>query len=165
MIILVMRVLIIGLLFVGVAAGQTVGEGVRTTVEDFAFLRGCWEIDRPERKSRITEQWMEPSGGTLLGMSRTVRDGKTAGFEYMRIEARTDGIYFISKPSENKEETAFRLKQFTTGNAVFENPTHDFPQRVIYRSDNTDTLSARIEGTQNGKSSGVDFLYKRVKCD
>ena len=108
---------------------------------------------------------MEPSGGTLLGMSRTVRDGKTAGFEYMRIEARTDGIYFISKPSENKEETAFRLKQFTTGNAVFENPTHDFPQRVIYRSDNTDTLSARIEGTQNGKSSGVDFLYKRVKCD
>ncbi len=159
-----MRVLIIALLFVGVTTGQTVGEGVRTTVEDFAFLRGCWEIDRPERKSRITEQWMEPSGGTLLGMSRTVRDGKTVGFEYMRNEARTDGIFFISKPSENTEETAFRPKQFTAGYAVFENSSHDFPQRVIYRSDNPNILNARIEGIQNGKPSGVDFPYKRVSC-
>ena len=158
-----MRVFIV-LLFVGVAMGQSVTEGVRATAEDFAFLRGCWEIDRPERKSKITEQWMEPSGGTLLGMSRTVRDGKTSGFEYMRIEARTDGIYFISKPSENKEETPFKLKQFAPRSAVFENPDHDFPQRVIYRSDKPDTLNARIEGTQNGKSGGVDFPYKRIKC-
>jgi hypothetical protein len=160
-----MRVLIIVSLFVGVAVGQSVAEGTRTTAEDFAFLKGCWEMNRPERRSKITEQWMEPSGGTLLGISRTVRDGKTAGFEYMRIEVRTDGLYFVSKPSENKQETAFPLKQFTPGNAVFENPDHDFPQRVIYRSDKPDTLNARIEGTQNGKSSGVDFSYKRVKCD
>lgn len=159
-----MRVLIIALIFAGIGLGQPIDEGTRTTVEDLAFMRGCWEIDRPERKSKITEQWMEPSGGTLLGMSRTVRDGKIAGFEYMRIEARTDGIFFISKPSENKGETSFKLKQFTASHAVFENLVHDFPQRVIYRSDKPDTLSARIEGTQNGKSSGVDFPYKRVIC-
>ena len=107
---------------------------------------------------------MEPSGGSLIGMSRTVREGKTSGFEYMRIEARSDGVYFISRPSDNKEETAFKLKRFNIGNAVFENLDHDFPQRIIYRSDKPDTLNARIEGTRNGKTSGVDFPYKRVKC-
>ena len=159
-----MRVLIVALLVVGAAAGQSVTEGVRATAEDFAFMRGCWEIARPEGKSKITEQWMEPSGGTLIGMSRTVRDGKTTGYEFMRIEARPDGVYFISKPSGNSEETSFKLKQFIRGNAVFENPSHDFPQRVIYRSDKSDTLSARIEGTMNGKASGLDFAYKRVRC-
>ena len=117
-----MRVLIVALLVVGAAAGQSVTEGVRATAEDFAFMRGCWEIARPERKSKITEQWMEPSGGTLIGMSRTVRDGKTTGYEFMRIEARPDGVYFISKPSGNSEETSFKLKQFIRGNAVFETP-------------------------------------------
>jgi hypothetical protein len=47
---------------------------------------------------------------------------------------------------------------------VFENPTHDFPQRVIYRREG-DSLLGRIEGMTNGQQKAVDFPLKRVSCD
>ena len=164
-----MKVVIHSLLIVlAVAAkglGQASVETGRVTIESFAFMKGCWAIERPERKVQIFEQWMAPAGGTMIGMSRTMRDGKTTGWEYMRIESGDSGIFFVSKPKENKEETYFRLKTSAMNELVFENPDHDFPQRVMYRASGPDSLNARIEGMQNGKSSGVDFPYKRVKCD
>ena len=165
-----MRTLLIGLLLVaGVGFGQTGARNGKASIESFGFMKGCWVIERPERKVRIEEQWMAPAGGTMIGMSRTVRDGKTTGWEFMRIEANDSGVIFISRPKENKEETVFKLSGSAASDrafgAVFENPEHDFPQRVIYRSGTPDTLSARIEGTMNGKASGIDFPYKRVKCD
>ena len=165
-----MRVLVIGLLSVGVGFGQAAVEIKKVTIDSFAFMKGCWAIERPERKTRIEEQWMAPAGGTMFGMSRTLKDGKTIGWEFMRIEADDSGVRFFSKPKENKEETPFKFSTNAKGAgtsrayAAFENPEHDFPQRVIYRSDGPDTLNARIEGTQNGKASGVDFPYKRVSC-
>jgi hypothetical protein len=160
-----MRSLLIMLAFAATGVGQTAGGSAKVTIESFAFMKGCWAIERPERKVQIVEQWMAPAGGTMIGMSRTMRDGKTTGWEYMRIESGDSGIFFVSKPKENKEETYFRLKTSAMNELVFENPDHDFPQRVMYRASGPDSLNARIEGTQNGKSSGVDFPYKRVKCD
>ncbi len=36
-------------------------------------------------------------GTSILGMGRTVKDGKTVDWEFMRIEQRADGIYFVAK--------------------------------------------------------------------
>lgn len=61
-------------------------------------------------------------------------------------------------------ETAFRLIKFSASEVVFENPTHDFPQRIIYRLDKAN-LFARIEGTNNGKFIGIDFPMTKAKCE
>jgi hypothetical protein len=50
----------------------------------------------------------------------------------------------------------------TQWEAVFENPDHDFPNRIIYRTPDADSLFARIEGKRNGRVSGVDFSLKRI---
>lgn len=47
---------------------------------------------------------------------------------------------------------------------VFDNPQHDFLQRVIYQKRGADSLWARIEATGNGRVRGVDFPYARAKC-
>jgi hypothetical protein len=44
---------------------------------------------------------------------------------------------------------------------TFENPAHDFPQRVIYKLTAPDKLGARIEGMRNGNLRGVDFPMTR----
>jgi hypothetical protein len=131
------------------------------TIEDLAGMAGCWERSTPN--SVITEQWMKPAGNSMIGMGRTVRNGKTTGYEFMRLEARSDGIYFVALPRENAVETAFKLIRSTSGEFVFENPEHDFPQRVIYRIDG-DRLSGRIEGNNKGKPMSIDFPYKRTAC-
>lgn len=158
-----MRVIILltlSLLTALVAAGQ---KQPVTSIEDFDRMAGCWEHSDKAKNLLITEQWMKPAGTSILGMGRTVKNGKTVGFEYMRIEQNADGIFFISKPSENKEETAFKLKSSTLTEVVFENPEHDFPQRVIYKLLGT-KMTGRIEGNNNGKFLGIDFPMNKVKC-
>lgn len=130
---------------------------------DLAWLAGCWEFSRPEKSSIVSEQWMKPDGGMMLGMGRTVKDGRAVDWEFMRIEQRSDGLAFIAKPRANTDETVFPMIRIDATEIVFENPTHDFPQRVFYRLDG-DKLNARVEGSMNGKTRGIDFGYVRVKC-
>lgn len=81
----------------------------------------------------------------------------------MRIEQRSDGIFFVARPSANKEDTDFKLKSSTQNELVFENLAHDFPQRVIYRFGG-DKMTGRIEGMNKGKPMAIDFPYVRVSC-
>jgi len=134
-----------------------------TSIADLDGMSGCWERNDKAKGLVITEQWMSPAGTSIIGMGRTVKNGKTVGFEYMRIEQKSDGIFFIAKPSENKEETAFKLKSSTLNEAVFENPEHDFPQRVIYKLLGNKMIG-RIEGNQDGKFLGIDFPMEKVRC-
>ena len=135
------------------------------SVDSLSWMAGCWELSVPQRQMTIAEHWMKPAGGTLIGMSRTVRGGKTTGFEYIRVETTADGVYYVAKPSSNKEETRFKLVKSSSTEAVFENLAHDFPQRIIYRNQSPEELFARIEGTQNGKMNGMDIPMKRAKCE
>ena len=139
------------------------GQSTVTKTEDLKGLAGCWEQRDDAKKLLISEQWMAPAGTSILGMGRTVRDGKTTDWEYMRIEQRSDGIFFVAKPRGNDEETAFRLIGSPTDQFVFENKEHDFPQRVVYKFSRT-RLTGRIEGMNNGKFVGIDFPMERVNC-
>ena len=152
--------LVLSVLALAPAAAQ-VG---KPKLSDLKWISGCWEINKPERKSLISEQWMAPEGNAMMGMSRTVRAGKMTGYEFLRIVEDDNGIHYISKPHQNKDETAFKLVKWTPNHATFENSAHDFPQRIIYELTKPDALSARIEGTMNGKVSGVDFSFVRAKC-
>jgi hypothetical protein len=147
-----------------VLCGSLVARSQDNSVDALNWMAGCWELNVPQRHMTIAEHWMKPAGGTLIGMSRTVRAGKTTGFEYIRVETTGDGVDYVAKPSSNKEETRFKLVKSSASEAVFENLAHDFPQRIIYRSQ-PDGLFARIEGTQNGKLNGLDIPMKRAKCE
>ncbi len=132
-------------------------------IKDFDGMAGCWEQRDAKKSLLISEQWMSPAGTSILGMGRTVKNGKTVGFEFMRIEQRADGIFFVSKPKENPEETAFKLIRSTLNEVIFENPDHDFPQRIIYKLQGA-KMTGRIEGNNNGKIRGIDFPMNKVKC-
>ena len=149
----------LGIFSFGVSAQEP-----KPTMDAVTFIAGCWEINRPEKQSLTNEQWMSPVGGAMIGMARSVRNGKMGSYEYLRIVKDDIGIHYIAKPSQSKSETSFKLVKWAANEAVFENPTHDFPQRIVYKLTGADSLTARIEGTTNGKASGMDFPYVRGKC-
>ena len=135
----------------------------KPTINDLAWLSGCWESNRNGRE--INEQWMKPSGQTMLGMGRTVANGKTVEYEFVQIRAESDGnLYYVAKPS-GQSEAAFKLIKLQNREATFENPEHDFPQRVIYRLEADGSLFARVEGTSKGKMRGFDYPMKRAQCN
>ena len=101
----------------------------------------------------------------MLGISRTVADGKTVEFEFMQIREEASGeILFIAKPSGQPEAT-FKMIKGSAREVIFENPQHDFPQRVIYRLQDDGSLLGRIEGVSKGKEKSVDFPMSRARCD
>jgi hypothetical protein len=133
------------------------------TINDLAWMTGCWSLNRNGRET--TEHWLNPSGGTMLGISRTVADGKTVQFEFTQIRQDPSGdIFFIAKPS-GQPEAIFKLIKGSANEVIFENPQHDFPQRVIYRLQGDGSLLGRIEGVSKGKERSVDFPMTRARCD
>ncbi len=149
---------------VAICASTAVAQESKPSLTDLAWLGGCWEMNAGDKGLLITEQWMKPAGGLMIGAGRTVRNGKAVDHEFLRIVEETDGIFYVAKPVANKDETRFKLMRASGGEILFENPAHDFPQRVIYKL-NGDRLTARIEGTKDGKTRGIDFPYVRAKCE
>ncbi len=112
---------------------------------------------------KIEEHWSRPEGGNLTGYSRTFRSGRLAFFEFLRIDARGDEIVYTPRLSNGQKEVAFRLVRLAQNEAIFENPAHDFPQRIVYRREGN-KLHAAVEGKQNGRERREEFPYSRVSC-
>ena len=132
------------------------------TIDRVKWLQGCWQTTRGE--ATIEEQWMAPRGGTMLGMGRTVRGSTLAEYELVLIKEQEGRLAYEAHPAGQPTAT-FTATTASDGSVVFENPQHDFPQRVGYRRDGADGLQAWIEGQANGKSRRVDFSYQRARCD
>ena len=137
-------------------------------VSVMSWVYGCWGGKVNQRDFR--EQWMPLRGNTLLGIGSTEFQDKLASYEYLRIEGRADGVYYVALPSEQKE-AAFKLVSAVHDNRdnadifTFENPQHDFPQRIIYRRGTEGWLYATIEGKLSGQDRQVTYPYRRIDCE
>ena len=123
------------------------------------WLAGHWVVDG---ETRVDEVWLAPRDGLMLGMSRTSGGGKPF-FEFVRIEARADGVWYLAQPGGRDPPTAFRLVASDAREILFENPEHDFPQRVRYRRDGEDAIVATIEGLSKGKPRTETWRYRRER--
>jgi len=129
------------------------------TIADLSWIAGDWQT-APGGRSQIEEHWTAAAGESMMGVSRTIAGDKTVEFEYLRIEQRADGIYYVAHPKARCPGTDFKLTRASTTEAVFENPQHDFPKRIIYRK--TDGgLTASIDAGEGSKA--MSFVFKKLK--
>jgi hypothetical protein len=123
---------------------------------DLDWMAGYWLQCGEGRE--VAELWTTRRGGVLLGLSVTT--GRQAfGFEQVRIETTYDGatMQYVALPRGAQGETVFRMSRAGRQEAVFDNPAHDYPQRIHYRREG-DVLIARTEGA-NG-ADGQEFRYR-----
>jgi len=162
---MIQRLVCAGVVLASLLAGgrmrAVAGEPGESPLTKLSWLAGCWERTSGDR--HVEEQWMEPRGGMMLGMNRTVAGGRAVEFESMRIQEEGGGLVFTAHPS-GQAEASFKSIELTGSKVVFENPAHDFPQRVIYSRQADGSLLARIEGEEGGKARGVDFPMRRASC-
>lgn len=132
--------------------------GDTSTVADLAWMAGDWSQETAG--GTVRETWLPPLQGSMAGLTQTHRPGKPVVTEFSTITTERAGVTFTAY-LKGQPPTPFVLKPGEPGVAVFENPAHDFPQRVIYRRCGPD-LCARIEGTINGVDQGMDWRYRRL---
>jgi len=145
------------------------GDVVAGDLDKLSFLKGCWA------GPGTFEMWMKPEAGSIMGIGRTIRNGKVVNAEFFSIVESADGITLNVQLRLGGAVTPFRAKEVTPSSAVFENPEHDFPQRIIYRTAANGGLLGRIEGTSKGKARAFDYPafdypafdypMTRAKCD
>ncbi len=152
---------LVRLLFVLMLANTAFGQVSLQTLDKLSWIAGCWRNEFPS--VTIEEQWMQPRGKSMMGMSRTTKGERTVAHEFIRIVMKGDSVLYIANPSGQKQ-TSFLLVKCEEYEAVFENPDHDFPQRIIYRRNEDGSLMAAIEGIQKGKTRREEFPMHRVQC-
>lgn len=133
----------------------------RTSVNEVNWLAGCWEFTRGNR--HVAEQWTAARGGTMLGVSRTVSDGRTVDYEFILIREANGRLEYVAKPSR-QPEAVFTSVRVSADEAIFENPRHDFPTRIHYRTQPGGGLLATIEGNVNGAPRTIEFPFARAVC-
>jgi len=137
-------------LFPGAAALlAAAAPSLAATADDLAWMTGEWTAEHDG--SWTEERWSSAQGGMLLGTSRTVAGGKVREFEFLRVQPDKDGaLAYIAQPG-GATPTTFRLAQHDAASATFENPAHDFPQRIRYVRDGT-ALTATISMLDGSKA-------------
>ncbi|HEY4231046.1 MAG TPA: DUF6265 family protein [Thermoanaerobaculia bacterium] len=113
--------------------------------------------------TEMEEVWTPAKGGSMLGLHRDVKDGRTVEFEFLRIEAAPGGVTYWASPL-GRPPTPFRMAASESGpnRVVFTNPKHDFPTRILYWLSADGLLHARIEGTLKGKPASEEWSWKKA---
>ena len=128
------------------------------TLADISWISGDWQT-ASGGKAQIEEHWTPVAGATMMGMSRTVAGEKTVEFEYLRIEQRADGIFYVAHPKARCPGTDFKLTRASATEAIFENPQHDFPKVIRYEKRADGTLQAAISGA--GDQREMSWVFTR----
>ncbi len=128
----------------------------KAAIADLTWLSGAW-VGKRTSGATNEERWSPPLGGAMLAISRSVNtSGRMFAFEYLRIVEREGSLVYIAQPGGAKP-TEFTLTELTKTRATFENPRHDYPQRIVYELSAEGSLTATIGFLKGGTPRRFDF--------
>ncbi len=142
---------------------QNVNAQLNNSIKQFEFMLGNWEMKTPS--GNVNETWKKTKAGMIGESYRHGNEGKTVLTEKIELKIIDNVFNFSVTGFEegNKGRTTFKLVSAKNQTFVFENKSHDFPQRIVYQQKDKNNLLAWIEGSINGKMKKIDFPYQRKK--
>ena len=129
------------------------------TVMDFSWLSGTRQMVSGD--VTIEEHWTATADNAVFGVNRTRRGNRVVAFEFLRIQARGDTLFYIAQPN-GSPPTPFRLTSWDGTQAIFENPSHDFPKRILYSKQSDGSVRARVDGGRGVEKGAQEFVFKRL---
>lgn len=132
------------------------------------WLSGCWRGEVGLR--RFQEHWLPMAGSMLVGVSQTYAEARTYSYEYLRMENRADGLYYVIA-SPGAGDTTFKYEGTSTdGEATIHtfrnvNAATAFPMQMSYRRDTGGRLFASMKGKINNAEREVIYPLLRINCE
>lgn len=149
-------VVIVVLLFQGSVMAQN------ASLSSLNWLLGSWEQNSPT--ITVVESWEYSSDSTaLIGKGITRKNGEVITQEVLSISIIDDIVcYNVKVENHNNNETiTFRKTEATDNSILFENPDHDFPQKIFYKQITNNQIEAEVSAIINSKEKKIRFLYNR----
>jgi uncharacterized protein DUF6265 len=123
-------------------------------VADLGWMSGHWQT----ADGATEEDWTAPRAGIMLGVSRTIEGGTVREYEFLRLQDGADGVPVYWGSPNGVTPVGFRLTEAGPSGATFDNPGHDYPQRIRYRRDG-DALVATISAIDDSRATS--WTYRR----
>jgi len=124
---------------------------------DLSWLSGDWR--RCRDGEIVEERWLGPRGDLMIGANLTSSKSGKASWELLRLAKSDDGWTYWASPM-GRPPVPFRMVEDGAQRAVFANPEHGFPARVVYWREGEELL-ARIEGTLRDKPASIEWRFAR----
>lgn len=104
------------------------------------------------------------SGGEVMSTNKEIRDGKVVSFEFERFFVKgADVVMTPYVKGINKVAFTLTKNDPAAKRAIFENPKHDFPQRIDYHRQGNDLLVISVTATRGGREVGFKLSLSRAK--
>lgn len=131
------------------------------SLADAKWLLGKWE--NQTQRGKMVEEWMKVNDSTYNGKSYMITATDSIPLESVVLKKEGQDVYYIPtvKGQNNEQPVKFRLTSGTAGSLVFENPAHDFPQKIAYTMESERSLVAEISGMVNGQNRAKKFPMKK----
>lgn len=125
------------------------------------WLIGNWE--NKLEQGTLSESWKKGNDSTLNGKSYFIKEKDTLNDETIVLTENGTDLFYIPvvKGQNNNEPVLFKMTKATADQIIFENPKHDFPQKITYLQITKDSLVASISGIVNGKRESESYPMKR----
>jgi len=126
------------------------------------WLLGNWE--KKDSLGTLTESWQIIDDSTFVGQAYFVTSNKdTVHKETIELMQKGDFlIYSATVQGENNGlPTSFQMTESTDSLLVFENPKHNYPQKIRYQLNIDKSVLTIISGKQNGKPSDDSYILKK----
>lgn len=132
-------------------------------IEKAKWLLGNWENATKESDQR--EIWTQKNDSTFSCNSYVTVQKDTVFHENVDLIQRNDSLFYVVTVvgQNNDKPVSFYLSQSTENQLVFENPKHDFPNKIEYNKIGNDSILPKIHGIRNGKPATEEFPMKRSK--
>ena len=127
-------------------------------VSRLGWMAGHW-VQRSANEE-VQESWLGPRGNTMVATNLTMRAGRGASFEFLRIAVKDGTLVYFAMPN-GRPPTEFAMRSIGDESVTFENPANPYPARIIYRRDG-DAMVARVEGVRQGKESFEEWRFNRA---
>lgn len=127
------------------------------------WLLGKWE--NKSDNGNLLEIWKKASDSIYIGESYFIKGKDTLHFEKIQLKQKGENLFYIPtvKGQNNDKPVTFIFKDTIGKQLVFENPKHDYPQKIIYSQISKDRMIIQISGMQQGKVSSSKYSLKKTK--
>lgn len=150
------HMLLLVVLLIGAQSGRLQAKEAVPQLQQMAWLAGTWQrVGMPDGQSGY-ERWTYDGAQGFTGVGVSERGGKAVFEEKLRIVAKDNAVYYVADVQENAQPVYFKLTKLSESGFVFENPTHDFPQKIAYKK-NGKRLHAKI----SAGDKAMDFEFVR----
>jgi hypothetical protein len=121
------------------------------------WLIGKWENKSDE--GHLLETWTKVNDSLFIGESYFIKEKDTLHSEKMELNQKGENLFYIStiKGQNNDKPIRFNHKIEIEKQLVFENPTNDYPRKIVYNPITKDRILIEISGIQQDKPSSTRY--------